>query len=436
MHESVTGWAGAELAAGLDTLVRDLQALSLTSATDEQVLDLWRALEAHRRKLAVVDHAIIRQVQQRHVAFAVGAKNDVHLARDVLRITPHEAKARIAAAEACGPNIAVSGEPLPPIHCDVAAAQAAGEISPAHAALIVKTVDRLPVGVQDEHGESAEKLLVDAARELDPQLLGGVAVRLAATLDPDGQLRDVEYRRRHREVTFTQRPDGSGFGTIDATAELAEHLLTLFDALAKPKPEADGVKDPRTAGQRRHDALLDALKMLERAREIGHTGGVTTTVLLTATAEDWAKSEGLARTGHGALVPVKEAKNWAGGDARFVALLFSKTKRLKAVSKSRRFYTETQRLAMIARDQGCCFPGCDAPSLQCEAHHLTDHAQGGPTEVSAGCLLCSYHHAHFQQLGWTGLMINNIPHWTPPTWIDPLQRPRRNTRHHPTTART
>jgi hypothetical protein len=29
--------------------------------------------------------------------------------------------------------------------------------------------------------------------------------------------------------------------------------------------------------------------------------------------------------------------------------------------------------------------------------------------------------------GWTTTMINGVPHWIPPHWVDPGQRPRRNT---------
>ena len=52
--------------------------------------------------------------------------------------------------------------------------------------------------------------------------------------DPDGILRDHEYRQRHRDLRYTQHADGSGSITIDATAELMERLLTTFDCLAQP----------------------------------------------------------------------------------------------------------------------------------------------------------------------------------------------------------
>jgi len=32
--------------------------------------------------------------------------------------------------------------------------------------------------------------------------------------------------------------------------------------------------------------------------------------------------------------------------------------------------------------------------------------------------------------GWTCQMIDKIPNWIPPPWIDPDQKPRRNTAHH------
>ena len=36
-----------------------------------------------------------------------------------------------------------------------------------------------------------------------------------------------------------------------------------------------------------------------------------------------------------------------------------------------------------------------------------------------------------QKLGYHGLMINGVPHWLAPTWIDPEQVPRRNHAHDP-----
>ena len=95
-----------------------------------------------------------------------------------------------------------------------------------------------------------------------------------------------------------QRPDGSSSGSFELTAHATEALLTVLDATAAPRPstagpEADGVKDPRTAGQRRHDGLLDALLLTLRAEQLPTCNGVTTTILLTMTADQAATGTGL-----------------------------------------------------------------------------------------------------------------------------------------------
>jgi NADH:ubiquinone oxidoreductase subunit D len=54
-------------------------------------------------------------------------------------------------------------------------------------------------------------------------------------------------------------------------------------------------------------------------------------------------------------------------------------------------------------------------------------SRGG--SIDDGALLCGYHHREFEKLGWSCLMLNGIPHYTPPHWLDPDQTPIRNTVH-------
>jgi hypothetical protein len=32
-------------------------------------------------------------------------------------------------------------------------------------------------------------------------------------------------------------------------------------------------------------------------------------------------------------------------------------------------------------------------------------------------------------MGWRSIMIDELPHWVPPEWVDPKQKPKRNTMH-------
>jgi hypothetical protein len=56
--------------------------------------------------------------------------------------------------------------------------------------------------------------------------------------------------------------------------------------------------------------------------------------------------------------------------------------------------------ALVARDRGCRFPGCDRPSAWCEGHHVWHWVRNGPTALWNLVLLCSRHHHLLHQPGW------------------------------------
>jgi hypothetical protein len=153
------------------------------------------------------------------------------------------------------------------------------------------------------------------------------------------------------------------------------------------------------------------------------------TIVVTMPAEQYLTGTGLARTGHGALVPVSEALRWSGGDAEILAVAINSMGAITHYGNAHRIFTRNQRLVMGARDGGCTFPGCPEPPGRCQADHIQRYEHGGPTSVDNGQMLCRYHHRLAEQHGWQPTMINGIPHWIPPTWIDPGPRPVRNTVH-------
>ncbi|SHF84464.1 protein of unknown function, partial [Jatrophihabitans endophyticus] len=225
--------------------------VDLARCDDDVLVESWRELERTRNRLAAMEHRFVAEAERRGLPFTYGAKNIAAFVRGLLRVHPREAVARVRAAAAAAPMTTLTGEVVPAPFPVVAAAQAAGTISPRHAAVIVAAVERLPDVLQVEHGARVEAELVEYAEQFDPHQLGTLALRVTTLLDQDGTLTDVAYRDRHRDLTVRQRPDGSASITGEATAELAERLLTVLDALAAPKLSIDGTKDPRTAGQRR-----------------------------------------------------------------------------------------------------------------------------------------------------------------------------------------
>jgi hypothetical protein len=151
--------AVAQLAAAIDTLAT----LDLARLDRDELLTMLGELETQRRRLPVLDHALVGELDQRGVAGDLAARNTRSLLRDVLRLSPEQAKARYDAAIDLGPRRSLTGEALPPLLPAVAAAQAAGSISPAHARVIARAIETLPAAVEREHGPAVETRLVAEA---------------------------------------------------------------------------------------------------------------------------------------------------------------------------------------------------------------------------------------------------------------------------------
>jgi hypothetical protein len=156
--------AAARTVGLLSTAIDALAALDLTTLSRDELLGLTRAVETQRRRLPVVDHRLVAELDSRGVAFELGCVSTAALLRAALRLAPTDAKARVSAAADLGPRRAVSGEALPPLFARVAAAQAEGAISARHATVIVDAIDELPAQAQAEHAAAIEERLVADAR--------------------------------------------------------------------------------------------------------------------------------------------------------------------------------------------------------------------------------------------------------------------------------
>jgi hypothetical protein len=62
--------------------------------------------------------------------------------------------------------------------------------------------------------------------------------------------------------------------------------------------------------------------------------------------------------------------------------------------------TPAQRAALVVRDGGGVFPGCERPPAWCEAHHLVHWLHGGRTDLENLALVCRAHHRAVHEGGW------------------------------------
>jgi hypothetical protein len=415
--------AGAlgQLAAAVDTLTN----LNLAQLDRDDLFTLLRGLETQRRRLPVLDHALIGELDQRGIAREVAARNTRSLLRDVLRLSPGQAKARYDAAVDLGARRGLTGQARAPLLPAVAAAQATGSISPAHARVIVRAIEKLPAAVQRDHGAAVETRLVAEATRFDPSVLARMARRLGDLLDPDGTLAEDTHHDQHRHATLTGNPDGSGLLRAHLTPAVLAQWQAVLDPLAAPRPpDADG-PDLRSPGQRLHDALADAAGVLLAADDLPPTGG---TPAHRAAHHDSRPTRAAHRVGHHR--PRRHAQHsqalTAAGQANLIPVVLDQTGIL-GYGHTRRTASTGQRHA-LARDHGCCFT-CDAPPGWTQAHHVLPWTLGGRTDLDNLCLLCGHHHRQHHKRGWQITMKHGRPWWIPPPHIDPHQAPIRNTIH-------
>ncbi|HEX6869762.1 MAG TPA: DUF222 domain-containing protein [Micromonosporaceae bacterium] len=199
-------------------------------------------------------------------------------------------------------------------------------------------------------------------------------------------------------------------GRLDAEAGSA--LLTALDALTMP---ASG-QDERTPTQRRADALAElARQSLSHAR-CGTVGGVRPQVGILVTP-DTLKSQGCSATtrpGSESMASTAGAPwlSWFGETSGQTAqrlacdseiwrvVLDPDTGLPLDVGRTRRVVPHHLRRALHARDRGCRWPGCEAPTAWTDAHHLTPWYAGGSTDIVNLALLCRYHHTKVHEGRW------------------------------------
>jgi hypothetical protein len=391
-----------------------------------------RDLERWMRRMYAVSLAVTAELDTRGVARSRGATSTAVLLRQVLRISPRQARHRIADAHQVCSRVTVTGEVLPPVLPATAAAVQSGMLSEQHVQVIRQTVRDLPAHTADETRIWVETTLADQATHLDPIDLGKAALRIRAHLDPDGSLADERQAVARRELTFTPDLDGTVLlrGRLDN--EAAAIVQAALSPLASPLPaDVHGVKDPRTPARRRADALVEMARRLLDAGTLPTQGGQRPHMNITIRLADLTNATGTADLDTtGSPVTAATARRIAC-DAAIIPIVLGTNSEPLDVGRASYAVPQAIRRALIIRDRGCAFPGCDRPPQWCEAHHLIFWANGGHTTLYNLVLLCDCHHRLVHTEEWHIRIVDGHPEFIPPAWLDPTQTPLRNTIHHP-----
>ncbi|MBQ1012775.1 DUF222 domain-containing protein [Micromonospora sp. M51] len=387
--------------------------------------DLIAALDATHRlqqRLAAVQLAVVRELDGRGVALAQGASSTAVWLRERLRLDVSAARRLV--------GLAASIDVAPPAVRD---ALASGAVSVEQARVIAETAATVTASAGSEVADKAVGVLVEWARQFDPTLLRKLGTRILDHVAPDladaaaaaALAAEAARATRDRHVTISEQTGGRLriSGTLDA--EAAAVLRAVIDPLSAPS----GPDDTRCAGQRRHDALADVCRLALRTGELPENGGDPAQLVVTI---DY---DGLARQVGGGILDVglrltPDTVRRLACDATVLPAVLGGAGQVLDVGRQRRLVTGPLRRALVLRDGGCAFPGCDRPPRWCAAHHIRHWADGGPTSLDNAVLLCGHHHRHIHQTDWLVRMGGNgHPEFVPPAWLDPDQIPRRNHYH-------
>ena len=250
---------------------------------------------------------------------------------------------------------------------------------------------------------------------------------------PDDPSRDEVDAYQTRSLSFALTKD-----TVLISAELprleGEAVIAAIGAFAE---RMRSTQVPVPAGARRADALVELVHAAAAAGRLPTRAGLP--VALTVTVAHTALGDPVLSTGLGHALTAAETR-WACCDAQvtpilvtparcsadpiggpgtagtgtaatarpspaarvaaLAALLFD-TRLPLAVGRTSRTATPAQRRALAVRDKGCVIPGCTVPADACQAHHLTDWANGGHTNLDQLALLCWGHHRQVDLKMWT-----------------------------------
>ncbi len=318
-------------------------------------------------RLAAMKAQVLAEVGRRH-SNAVAQR----IARDELRSSKREAKRDVESAVQLA-QLPATSEALE-----------SGEIPQGHARLIARA-----------SGESNidEALLVKAANEQPfDEFVKTVRRHQQDCAEDDGQA-ILDRHRERRSARIFESPETGMFvlsGQFDQIT--GTRIATALTAKERELWHREDPNARRTPQQR----MADALAELVCEPGDGKTQG---TNLLVIADYDVIKKELInARLADGSPIPIGELRLLAR-DADILPSIFDAKTQNMWLGRQRRTASEAQRVALMARDEGCVC--CKANPLWCKAHHIIWWSKDGPTDLDNLLLVCDDCHKKIHLHGWT-----------------------------------
>ena len=387
----------ADLLRTVEAAVGALAEMGLEGTSEPELRGLLGRLQRVMGQVGAIRTRVVGELERRAVAAAgpggaSGAKFDARRRlRDELRLTASEVK-----------RVSDTGRGL--VRAPrTEAAFVRGELTDGQAGVITDALGGLDHLPDDRRGQ-VESELVGLARQLDAVALGRHARRLVAEADLEQAERAARHRRLRRSGRVAQTADGGVAFSGVLYGVAGERLMTAVEAFRRPD-DPDGER--RSPEQRTADAFDQIFDVALRSGEASARHGVRPHVLVTVPWSQLAQAAGVAELAFTGPVTIGEIRPLLD-DCSFSRLVLGPDSVPVEVSRHVRTVPQGLFRAVLTRDGGCTWPGCDAPPGWCDvAHGNLPFRHGGKLTLQNCALLCRRHHRRFDAGGWQ-MTINGV----------------------------
>ena len=219
-------------------------------------------------------------------------------------------------------------------------------------------------------------------------------------LDAEELTREA-VQQRDQSLWWHTEPDGSMVVRARLPAEVgalfvralqaAVDSLPIPDAKDVPAGTFSGSEDLLRSRKRRVEALAVLAESFLAQGPKDLSGADRHQIVVHVDAETLQHGHpGRCELEHGPAIATETARRLAC-DASVIRILENARGEPLDVGRKTRTIPPAIRRALIARDQGCRFPGCTFKRYV-DGHHVTHWADGGETRLSDLVTLCRFHH--------------------------------------------
>jgi uncharacterized protein DUF222/HNH endonuclease len=259
-----------------------------------------------------------------------------------------------------------------------------GEIGFGHLVQMAKTAAALEGSPTASKFEEAP--LLAHAKEESVGRLHYTCLHARHSLDPQRYAEDEAETVELRSLEI--KAGGDGMASVSGYLDSAGAAI-LRKAL-EPLARKSGKDDCRKRKQRLADALVELA-----------CGGKPAQIQVTTSVETLVGLAGASAAEMDFSLPISaRTVERMACDCNVVRVLLAADSSVIDVGRSTRVITAAMKRALLARDGGCRWPGCDRAGHWCEGHHLVYWTRGGTTELDNLVLLCHRHHRLVHECGW------------------------------------